>query len=743
MAFMTENVRPMQSKIQSPTPQNAKVIHDDLGNVDPAAFLRSLWRYRWASLGITLAVAAAAWIYTSRQTPIYEAVTLLEFEPAPSRPLGKNVETDEQRFWDRGSAQMWMDTQSRILASRTIASVVVRKLQLHLDADFMEVPAAERAAWQGASIEAASMRFQSKVKIKEEEGTRLINLSVRDPDPKRAALLANALADSYLESAIETRLSSTVHALDWLRQQLENLKGQLEQSEIAVHSFKKDNHVLSIDLEHRQGIITQQLQEYTQSLTEVRTERIRVQARLKELQAWDQSNLFAVLDSSLAENDSLMSLRNDYRRALAERDALAVKYGSEHPDIKVLNGRVQLAEGALRAEINGAIQAVAADLRRVEATEQGLQGAINEVNRAGLDLNLKEIEYGRLSRERENNARLYGVVLERTADTDLTRMLRTSYARIVERALVPMIHVYPREKLNVVLGAFAGLILSLLVCSSLSVMDRRVRKIEDIEAMGVPVLGLMPSVGKVGKPARPKARKGPVGGPTDLVVHTSPRSPAAECCRTIRTNLAFLQASGASGPFLVTSPSPLEGKTTLTLNLATTIAQSGKRVLLVDADLRRPRLHRALGLSSNRGITAVLIGELSIAEAVQETQIPGVHLLACGPIPPNPAELIQSQAFADMLAEAVASYDQVILDTPPLTIVTDAAILVPMVAGALVVVRADSTTRDAARAAIRSLRQVDGHILGCVVNDADLSEQGYGGKYYAAGNYYTYAAETE
>jgi capsular exopolysaccharide synthesis family protein len=216
-----------------------------------------------------------------------------------------------------------------------------------------------------------------------------------------------------------------------------------------------------------------------------------------------------------------------------------------------------------------------------------------------------------------------------------------------------------------------------------------------------------------------------------LIVHTHPKSSVAECCRTIRTNLMFMSAEKPQWALVVTSASPREGKTTVTVSLAISLAQSGKRVLLVDTDLRKPRIHRAFNLGNAIGVTNVLVGEATVEKAIQKTEIAGIDVLASGPVPPNPAELLHTPAFAELIAAARSRHDIVLFDSPPLGAVTDAAIVAPQVDGVLLVVHGRKTTRDVLRSALRQLADVSAHVTGGVLNNVDLHERRYGyGSYY-------------
>jgi capsular exopolysaccharide synthesis family protein len=263
--------------------------------------------------------------------------------------------------------------------------------------------------------------------------------------------------------------------------------------------------------------------------------------------------------------------------------------------------------------------------------------------------------------------------------------------------------------------------------------------VEDAEQLGLTILGVMPkiddnspaSTGTVYGRRRKRTNNEAIAN-RDLIVHTHPKSSVAECCRTIRTNLTFMSAETPRRAIVITSASPREGKTTVTMSLAISLAQSGKRVLIVDTDLRKPRIHRALGKPSGRGVTSILVGEHTIEECLQDTDIPGLSMLASGPIPPNPSELLHTSQFQQLVNDLTRRFDQVIFDSPPLTAVTDAAIIAPQVDGAILVIHGQKTTRDALRSALRQLRDVNSHVTGGVLNDVDLSarQYGYGAYYY-------------
>jgi capsular exopolysaccharide synthesis family protein len=347
------------------------------------------------------------------------------------------------------------------------------------------------------------------------------------------------------------------------------------------------------------------------------------------------------------------------------------------------------------------------------------------------------MEYGQLVRERDSKAAIYDLVLKRSAEADLSRMLRVTHVRVVDRALRPERSVAPRVTLNLSAGAIGGIILGIIIALLAERSDRRIRNLEDIEGLGLAVLGLVPRIGSAtAQGSRRRRQQAQSSANKDLIAHHQPMSGVAENLRTIRTNLAFMGADHGLRAFVVTSASPREGKSTVAINLAITLAQSGKRILLVDTDLRRPRVHRAFGLASRRGVTTALVGEAKPTDVVLTTEVPGLDIVTCGPIPPNPSELLHTEAFRHFVEVLREKYDHVLFDSPPLGAVTDAAILAAQLDGVMVVVKSQSTTREALRVTARQLNDVGARVLGAVFNDVDLSHGRYG-----EGTYYYYRRE--
>jgi succinoglycan biosynthesis transport protein ExoP len=717
-------------------------------------YLRALRTYLWLVILVAVLVSAGVVAYTVRQPRIFEATTVIEYDPNPARPLGAGVEDVAAPNADFWASREFFETQNRIIGSRLIAERVVERLGLQHDRTFPSEGTDMPESWAGMPVSEAALILQTRVTVEAVSGTRLVNLRVRDRNPERAALIANTIAEVFIEKTIEDRLGSTVSSLEWLGQQLDDLRGELHTSEQALHDFMDDHDVLSVSMEDRQNLVASELEHFTAALAQARTHRIEIQAHLTRLRYLAEADTVEDEGSAFSDIPAVQALQTELRTTLAEREALSSRYGPAHPRILELDNTISALRAQLRSEIDGMLRAAEANVREATAIESSLRVAVNDANQAGLALNLLEIEYTQLFRERENNEKLYEIVLQRTTETDLTRMLRTTHVRTVDRALQPTAPVSPRFVTNVAGGVGAGLALGLGLALLLSRLDRRIKSVRDAEDLGVTILGVLPDIPeaelqqllatqKQPAPGKTKRRAKPskdaiTGSARDVIAHTHPMSSTAESCRTLRTNLMFMSGDEPLRTLAVTSAGPREGKTTVAANLAISIAQSGKRVLVIDTDMRRPRMHHAFGVRNNVGLTSVLVGEATLAQASRDSGIPNVTIMTCGPIPPNPAELLHRERFQTLIDEAEKAYDFVIFDSPPLGAVTDAAVLGPQVDGVMVVLRANATTRDALASVLRQVHDVGANLIGAVLNGVDPNMRRYEG---GAGAYYYYRSE--
>jgi capsular exopolysaccharide synthesis family protein len=342
------------------------------------------------------------------------------------------------------------------------------------------------------------------------------------------------------------------------------------------------------------------------------------------------------------------------------------------------------------------------------------------------------VAYNELLRRKRSTEDRYNILRARLSTSELTdRMNRSidSNVRPLDPALVPGAPVYPNLRKNIVVASMLSLLLGLGLVFLIVLFDRSIKSTQDAtQATGAPLLGIIPAIEESELAESTDNNR-------DLYVHKNPGSRVAECCRSLRTNIMFSAADRSLKTIVVSSANPREGKTTTVIYLGTTLAQSGARVLLIDTDMRRPRLHESTGVSRQTGLTNLIVGDHKIEDVVKTTEIPNLFVLPCGPLPPNPAELLMTQRFQTLLRELGERYDRIILDSPPLGIVTDAVVLSKHTDGVILVAKAGKTLRDDLRRASRHIRAVDGTILGTILN-AIVPDQ-------RSGYYYSYYGYSE
>lgn len=714
--------------------------------------LRQYWslalQYKWVIAGAVVLSTAAVLLWSIRQPRLYEATLTIEYDPNPVRPLGKEIEEvgdPVSNFW---SSREFFNTQNKILSSRTMAERVVDELDLHQDPRFFNASGSD---FEPRTITDTARALQASLVVEPEPETRIVALKVQGYSPELTAAIANTWAELYIQKTLEDRNASTITALEWLGNQMEKLRTELDESELALHKFKKEHGVLSVSMEDRQNLVAKDIAAYNEALTEAKKKRIELSARVARLEKLRDANP-ETIEASVIGDTVALGIRSELLKRIAERNRLSETYGPAHPKMQEVDREITALRKQLSESIGSIIDSAKADLREAQRIESGIDSAMNEAHSAGFDLNLREIEYQKLNRQRMNKAALYEHVLQRSTEAGLTRQFKTSFVRILDRALEPRFPVSPNITANTLGGIGAGLLLGLGIAFLLSRMDRRIASVEEVEALGLPVLGIMPIVTQSGpvygryttklrSASKPPPGQSPISA--DRVVATHPMSSAAESCRMIRTNLTFMGVERPLRTLVVTSSGPREGKTTIATNLAISLAQSGKRVLLIDTDLRRPRVHKAMAIeNAELGATSVMSGSVALQDAlVRSEQTPGLCILPCGPIPETPSELLHQAGFRALLSQAADDFDVVLLDSPPLGAVTDAAIIAPQVDGVIVVVNSNRTTRESLRGALRQLRDVSANVAGGVLNNVDIHSNRYGSYqyYYRRDGYYSEA----
>jgi capsular exopolysaccharide synthesis family protein len=472
---------------------------------------------------------------------------------------------------------------------------------------------------------------------------------------------------------------------------------------------------------------SQNLQTFNQKLADVRARRIEVEASRKLILAARDNIAEQESLPQIRDNPVVQQLRVAYVELLREKAKFGATYGDRHPKIEEIKSQLQSLERDYRAEISSVLKSVDNQYKALVDQEAALKREMDDQKKQAIEISKLSIDYRPLARKAENDEKLYQLVLQRQKETGLTGLLRTNNVRILDSAKPNANPVRPRTTFNVLVAAVLGLLLGVAATIVIEALDNTVKTQEQVEAiLGVPVLGVVPVIGENAdrklSPSELRER--------DIGVFQDPKGQVAESCRSIRTNLLFLSPDKPLASLVVTSPGPQEGKTTTAVNLAITMAMAGTRVLLIDTDLRRPRIHRSFAIQNDVGISNVIVGDMPLEKAIRTTEVPNLEVLPCGPTPPNPAELLHTTRFRHLLAEAGSRYALVILDSPPISVVTDPAIIANLTDGAILVVRGGRTTREAVAFSRRQLADAKARILGSIINRVDLSARGYYYHYY-------------
>jgi exopolysaccharide transport family protein len=741
-----EFLRPLGSALYNTLPAQESTLRE---------YFRVLIKRKWMVLSVLTGIFMVVAVASLRQTPVYEAVGRIAINKSDNNLISFKDSQPVLDYYDPAD----LDTEVRILQSDLMALQVIRQLNLDKRPEFGGHADARQSNLAADSLQTDSARtssllssFRGGLHVTLIPNTRIIEIHYHSPDPQLAASAVNTLASTYVEQNFKTKFESTMQASDWLSKQLVDLQMKVETSQERLVRYQKEHEILGTD--EKTNIITEKLDELNKEMTQAESDRMQKEAVYRQTQSNDPVAVAAAIvtnttGSGSAASSGLLDRLRDQQANLGIQIAdLSTQFGPQYPKVQQLNNQLKEIDRQLQLETNKAVDHLKGQYLAALQRENMLHDAFDKQKQEANKLNESAIEYSILKRDLDSNRTLYEGLLEKLKEAGVTAGLRSNNFRIIDAARVPNAPSEPNIPRNLSFALVLGLISGVGLAFVLENMDNTVRTPEQATALsGLPALGMIPLGSKAGNRGPYGKRLVLTAAPAskevvETVTQVRPQSQMAESYRALRTSLLLSNLGAPPKVIVVTSARPQEGKTTTSINTAIVLAQKGVRVLLVDADLRRPSIHKTLGMGPRSGLSNVLTGTASSEQTITTSPIlPNLDIMPAGTPPPNPAELLASSNMRDLLAELRGLYDHIVIDTPPTLSVTDAVVLSPRADATILVIRSGQTTKQALRRARDILMQVNAHVAGVLLNAVDLSSPDYYYYYEYQGKYGQYYQE--
>lgn len=718
-------------------------------------FLRLLRKHlRWITLCFVGSLFITALIilltpptYTGKTTLLIERNTpqVLDFREV----LGEQRDSETYDFYK---------TQYEILKSRSLAARVIREQQLEDSPIFPpggQQPGVLAGLWtranrwvqhilpartnpagddQPATAPDLIDLYLAMLEIQPLQRTQLVNIAFHTPFPELSARLANAHAQAYIRRGVELRTRTNEEAQSFLEGKRVELKTRVEKSEADLNRYRRDKGIIALG--EKENIVVERLADLNRKLTEAEAERIALEGQVRLIRKGNSDALPAVINNTL-----IQTLTTQAARLEADYAHLSTIFKPGHPRLDQLKAQVEETRRHLRQEIQRTVASIESAYRTAEATEKQLRAKMEEQKVATLRLKNASVDYAILAREVDTNRQLYDSVLQRMKETGVAAELRASNVSIIDHAEPPHTSSKPNIKRSLLLGAFIGLMGGIALTFLREYLDHTLKTPDEAQHyLQLPNLGSVPDFLRIdwGRamprpvPAMtsPLPRHLPAGAERGLVLSQHPLLAVTEAYRTLRTAILLSRAEEPPHLILFTSATHGEGKTATVVNTAIVFAQMGVRVLVIDADLRRPQCHQLFGSSGGAGLTEILTGLRAPDELIQPTYIANLFFLSSGSMPPNPADLLGSRKMRDTLALFQEQYDYILIDAPPVLPVSDAMLLSTMVEGVVLVVSAQSSPKQLVREACSRLHYARAKILGTMLNRVDIRDGHYASYYW-------------
>ena len=692
-----------------------------------AEYWRLAVKHRLLILGSLLAAVVIGIAATLLMTPIYVSSVTLQIDREAARVL--NVDEVQPRE-SMIQGEEFFQTQYGLLRSRSLAERVVDSLGLASSDVFLEQMGVDipRRGEGTAAQQAARRRelvletIEDNLGVSPVRGSRLVTVTFESPDPQLASRIANAFAENFIQSNLDRKYESSSYARQFLEERIAQTKARLEESERALVAYAANQQIINLreadsPSGEAQSLAGMNLSTLNSALAEARSERIAAEAK------WRQASSAALMTlPEVLQNPAIQRLTEERARVQAEYEEKLQVFQPAFPQMIQLKARLDELDAQIRNVAGGIRDSIRGQYTVALNEERNLQAQVERLKGDVLDLRDRSVQYNILMREVDTSRTLYDGLLQRYKEVGITGGVAANNISIVDRAIPADEPSKPRLLINLVLAALLGLGLGVLAAFIMEALDETLATPDDVESkLGLPLLAVIPLLDK---------------GVTPQDALQDVRSNFSEAYYSLRTALQFSTPNGAPANLLVTSSRPAEGKSTTAYATAMNLARLGRRVLLVDGDLRNPSMHRIVGVENDAGMSNLLSGGAELAALVKPTSQEGLDFIPCGPLPPNPAELWGGDRLRRVLVEAADVYQHVVIDGPPVLGFADAPLLASAVGGTVFVLEAKGTRRAQAKGALRRLAVGNGHILGAVLSKFNTKTVQYGGYDYAYDYHY-------
>src|SRR5271163_85546 len=721
-------------------PPSSRIPAWDLSPREPHLYdyLLILRKHQWLILSFLVAVVTIVTIATFRMQSVYVATARIEID----RENGTILPFQGMESYDyMMDTENYIETESKILTSETLALKTIRSSGLGARPEYASPNGPSEAVAIG-SLENQKRppelgAFLGSLSVKRVPASRLMDVSFESTDPQFAARIVNEHIKNYQDQNIRSHYDETTHATTWLRNELDELRIKVQESEDQRIAYERKNQIWTLD--DKSNITSQRLADVNKALTDAQEDRMKKEALFQFAKAGDIANV-----PQLRDNPALQSLIQKRETASEEYNDALSQYGPNFPKVLRLQAQVKEMDGLIQKENVGTLNHIELDYREAVQREAMLVQALDKQKVEANTMAERMVEYNILKREAEASKTLYDSLMTKLKEVGISSALQSSNIRVVDPAMIPTYPSRPAKARNIALSFLVGLVGGIGLALMREYLDNTVKTPDDIETLArLPSLAVVPQfAGSNGNGSRKRLLHGmSTNGHEkriELVAQHLPKSQMSEAFRALRTSLLLSQPGRPPQVILVTSALPREGKTTAAANLAVTLAQLGDSTVLVDADLRKPGVGRLLNLAGGKyaGLSSYLAGVSSLdLVTVPHPDIPHLAAIPTGPLPPNPADLLSSHKLAEAIAELRTKFKFVVIDSPPVMAATDAVILSVQCDGVLLVVRSGETPKEAFTRTRDLLTSVKCHLLGVVLNAVDSSAPDY----YYSYRYYPYS----